>query len=443
MSGQADPRRGWFGALAYLLIACGLVVLALQARSAAGHVGGDFRIFHQAALRFSQAPLALYPAEAHLTLQGFLYPPPSILLFLPFSLFGVADGYALFVVLIYACAAGALMMWLRAVDRAGLGPVHLTGADQVAVLVLGLASGPVLAVMVAGQVDSLVLCLCITHVVLLRSGRGAAAGAVLAVGFWIKIYPALLLAYALWTPGRNRVAVGFAAVMLAVPVLALPVVPAELYGTYFLDLMPALSGRTIVNIYNQSAAAFLTRLDLPIGEALRSYDAFLIRPTDKLSILAAALAGIVLMARHARRPGGLDLVVAASLIAMIGPVAPLGWGHTYVYVLPLLVVTLALALKQGSATLPGVIAALFATICVPAYHRMPFLNDAPPLVQNLVYSRYLLVTLVLLGITWRLVYARDRRRPGEIAGAVLQGRQHTRRRVSMSIGRALGSERLP
>lgn len=426
ISRQAGPRRGWFGKLAYVLIACGLVVLAWQARSAAGHIGSDFRIFHQAARRFSQTPLALYPAEAHLTLQGFLYPPPSILLFLPFSSLDVANGYALFVVLIYVCAAGALMMWLRAVDQAGLAPASLTRADQVALLVLGLAAGPVLAVAVAGQVDSLVLCLCVAHVVLLRSGRSGAAGAVLAVGFWIKLYPALLLAYALLTPGRNRIAFGFAVAVLAVPVLALPVVPAGLYQAYFLELLPALSGRTIVNIYNQSAAAFLTRLDLPISEALRSYDAYPVRPADKLGILAAALAGIALLVRLARRPGGLDLVVAASLIAMIGPVAPLGWGHTYVYVLPLLVVALALALKQGGAVLPGAIAVLFATICIPAYRRLPFLIDAPPLVQNLVYSRYLLATLTLLGITWLLVSARGRRhRSGEAAGVVLQRRERT------------------
>lgn len=416
---QVGPRRGWFGKVAYLVIPCGLVVLALQARSVVGHIGSDFRIFHQTALRFSQTPLALYPGDAHVTLQGFLYPPPSILLFLPFSLVNVATGYALFVGLLYLCTAGALAMWLRVVGRAGLTSMTLTGADHVALLVLGLAAGPVFAGAAAGQVDSIVLCLCVAYIVLLRSGRSAAAGAILAVGCWIKIYPALLLVYALRTPGRNRVAAGFAITGLAVPVLALPIVPAGLYVAYFLDLLPTLSGRTIVNIYNQSAAAFLTRLDVPIRESLQTFDAYPIRPAVRLGILVAALSSIALLMRLARRPAGLDLVVVASLIAIIGPIAPLGWGHSYIYVLPLLVVALALALERRSVMLAGVVVAVFTAMSIPAYRRFTFLADAPSLVQNLVYSRYLLATLLLLGITWLLVHGREqRRRSGDMKGVV-------------------------
>ena len=99
-----SSNRTWFGKVVYPLIAGCLSLIIVQALSIVGHVGSDFRLFYQAAHRFSRDPLSVYLSGSQETLQGFLYPPPAIAIFLPFLKFSLDTGYYVFIVAIYISA---------------------------------------------------------------------------------------------------------------------------------------------------------------------------------------------------------------------------------------------------------------------------------------------------------------------------------------------------
>ena len=89
---------------------------------------------------------------------------------------------------------------------------------------------------------------------------------------------------------------------------------------------------------------------------------------------------------------------AAILMALIAVIAPLGWGHTYMMVLPLVMLQL-IAMRDAR---PIVAIAIFclrrgldgsgrSSVC-RSWKR------SPDWLLNLIYSRYLLATLVLAAI---------------------------------------------
>jgi alpha-1,2-mannosyltransferase len=85
---------------------------------------------------------------------------------------------------------------------------------------------------------------------------------------------------------------------------------------------------------------------------------------------------------------------AAILMALIAVIAPLGWGHTYVMVLPLVMLRL-ITMRNASAIVAAITALCVLAIMVPAGRRLP-IDFMPGWLQNVVYSRYLLATLVLM-----------------------------------------------
>ena len=88
---------------------------------------------------------------------------------------------------------------------------------------------------------------------------------------------------------------------------------------------------------------------------------------------------------------------AASLIALIAVIAPLGWGHTYVMVLPLVVYQLIAMTKASLNTAIAIFLCMLA-LMVPAGRHLP-IEWGPDWLENVVYSRYLIATIVLMLIS--------------------------------------------
>ena len=87
-------------------------------------------------------------------------------------------------------------------------------------------------------------------------------------------------------------------------------------------------------------------------------------------------------------------MIAATLIALIAVVAPLGWGHTYVMALPLVMLHLA-SLRDARPIAASTIFRCVAAMMIPAGRRLAVVETAPDWLLNMMYSRYLLATLVL------------------------------------------------
>ena len=115
------------------------------------------------------------------------------------------------------------------------------------------------------------------------------------------------------------------------------------------------------------------------------------------SISLAAGAAILALWRRARDGARALVLNAAILMALIAVIAPLGWGHTYMMVLPLVILQL-IAMRDARPIVAIAIFFCVAALMVPAGRRFAFVEGSPDWLLNLIYSRYLLATLVLAAI---------------------------------------------
>jgi hypothetical protein len=387
---------------AYIWLALGLLLLALEIHSFSGHIGSDYRIFYKAAIRFRTNASSLYVLDSARTLQGFLYPPPAVILFLPFSIFPMDLSYRLFLALLYSSAFAAMAIWANLSDFNDKA-VAISRLSRTNLVLLSTVSGPFFAAITAGQVDILVLLLCVAYIALIVQDRPVIGGLVLAIGFWIKLYPVVLLAYVLSRRDAFQILLGFAFGLLIVPLVLAPAVPFELYRLYFLDLLPRFSGSTIVNIYNQSLAAFYTRLNLPLSAGIHSFQVYAVPTSVRLPIAAGAIAiaASISVVTKFVKPATLPLL--AMILAIFAVFAPLGWGHTYVYIFPLVYSTWIMGRQAQSTFTPIFVGIIYLTLLIPAYRVLPFNPILPELIYKIIYSRYLFSTAFLLLISAMLV----------------------------------------
>lgn len=349
----------------------------------------DFHYYYEAAQRFSADSHQLYRLSDDV-IAGFAYPPPAIVPFVWLSRLPLGVAFLLTTIASYAAVIIAVELWWSYLRRHA---ITVDRGTRLAVLLVVLALGPTYMNAVFGQVNTLVLASAVGFVAA-ADARPLLAGSVVAVGAWLKIYPALLLWVWAWDRGAWRAIGWTAGAVLIIGVLSLPMVPVDAFRTFVFDVLPARGDKTAIHIANQSLAAFLERfrhepsmfLDwtgqqaVTVGSGVRAINfAFL-----GIAMIALAVIG--------RRHKGVPHVTAA-LMALIAIVAPLGWGHTYVMALPLVVMAL-LALKDAETITAIVIAGCLAALMIPAGRHLP-IDWAPEFAQNLVYSRYLLAAVVL------------------------------------------------
>jgi alpha-1,2-mannosyltransferase len=386
--------------LAWLAIAFAVLLFVLQGLSLQNHISSDFKIYYWAAKHFVDNPMLLYQESSRLTLSGYLYPPPSIFLFLPLQLVSLEIGFQLFSPLILLSALIALLLWLRLLVKADLAPSNLL--LMAAILSLAIVSGSVFSGR-AGQIDAFVLLLCVIAVALAES-MPLLAGAIISVGAWIKIYPALLIFYAMTQASFRRFLCGFLVAGITIPGLACTVIPIDLMFKYFLDILPSLSGRTIINIDNQSLQAIGVRAMIPLSEAINSFAAYPVPSLLRWGGNVMALSMILLTACLVRRrkSKNLNLYIAAVIMAMIPLMAPLGWGHTYIYVLPLFCLMVS---RAASHSLPSLLVALFVYLAFvfPSHHNFQYLQGMPDFFLELLFARYAIATIVLCILSWRFI----------------------------------------
>lgn len=351
----------------------------------------DFHYYYQAAARVAGDRSLLYLASDDV-IAGFAYPPPAILPFVPITRLPLGAALVLVTIASYLALLYAVSLWWSRLARRGL------AAEASSLWTTGLivaALGPTYMNAIFGQVNAFVLVSAVLFVSFARIGA-LVPGTALALGSALKLYPALMVCVAAWDYRRVAPAVLIAVVMGAVIVGAsLAYLPIDAYRTFFAEVLPARSGVTAIHISNQSLMAFLERFSYEPQLYLNwtGQQAVVTSPAVRaanLGVLAAALVALTYVGRSDERK---HPAVDAALMALIPIFAPLGWGHAYMMVIPL-VITQLLAMRQ--APLIGAVTVLCVlAFMVPAGRHLP-VDGAPAFLQNILYSRYLLATLALI-----------------------------------------------
>jgi alpha-1,2-mannosyltransferase len=352
----------------------------------------DFHYYYEAAQRFSADAGRLYlPTDD--VIAGFAYPPPAILPFVVLTRLPLGAAFLVMTVASYAALVIAARLWCSYLRRQG---VTIAVSTEFAVTLIAVALAPSYMNVMIGQVNAFVLVSAIGFVSFAPL-LPAVGATFLALGIWLKIYPIVLAGIGSWDP-RNWRALGWTiAIGLAIAISLLPLVPPSAYQSFLTEVLPARIDKTAIHITNQSLGAFLERFHYPSLQFLNwtGEQAVTVSALVRIGNSLFAVGAVLLFWTRAR--DGDDVAKAtsaASMIALIAMIAPLGWGHTYVMVVPLVIVKL-IDMRDASPLRALAIAVCLAALFVPAGRRFAFIELGPDWFQNLVYSRYLLATIVL------------------------------------------------
>jgi hypothetical protein len=396
-SSTASPsadRRG-NGAFAMVLLVLGAACLLWGFyRFVSGYllVGkvGDFAVYYEAA----QALLHHLPVyEQTITSpNGFLYPPVSLGLFVLFAPFSPQVAYSLFATVVYGSTAVASWLFLRQVAAAAGKPI--SRLMLIACAVFGLGFAPTYLNVIAGQVNTLVLLLCVFYLYLLDR-RPFLAGVLLGLAAWIKVYPVLLGIFVFAHSRYRNVLLGLACVFFAAPLLLAWLVPVNLYRDYFFSVLPQVSRIGTVHIYNQSIAAAVHRFFRPLADAFNWEVYTLSTVAQGVSTLVLSVSAIVVLLWLRRDVAARKNAGFALLLALIPMLVSLGWGYTYVLVLPLIFMLLLHAAERGIWWQAAVLI-LISGFCIPSYSEVQAINRLPEILAQVFYARYPLATLAMV-----------------------------------------------
>jgi hypothetical protein len=388
--------------LLWILACASIVLLAYEATTLIGSVLGplianpqalqtDFHYYYEAARRFSGDRARLYSMSDDV-IAGFAYPPPAIVPFLWLSTWPLGTALLAFTITSYLVLVMSLQQWFACLKRNGMTVDRNT---TIAIVLIALASGPTYMNAVFGQVNAFVLATAVAFVCLAPT-RAFEAAVLLALGVWLKIYPIVLAAIALWDRRTWRALAWAAAALAAIGLLTMAIVPYREFQSFFLEVLPARGDKTAIHIVNQSLLAFVERFRHTPELFLNwtGHEAVTVSP-----VLRSVNAGFAALAVGLIWKGPSSATLkSACLIALVAVVAPLGWGHTYVMVLPLVVIQL-IALRDSPPFTAVVIFLSVAAFMVPAGRHLP-IDPAPGWLQNVVYSRYLIATIALILIAF-------------------------------------------
>lgn len=367
----------------------------------------DFHYYYDAAVRFRGDSGRLYQLSDDF-IAGFAYPPPAILPFVALSYLPLGVSLLLFTTLSYAVLVAAIVSWLSYLRLRG---IVIEPRVAVAAALVAVALGPTYSNAIFGQVNAIVLG-CAVGFITLGSTRPALGGALLAAGVWLKIYPVLLTAVALWNRNVWR-RLPYAIAVSAVGVLALLwFLPLSSYVTFLADVLPARFDKTAVHILNQSLIAFLERFALPPERFLNwdGEEAIAVSGVIRAINWTFGIAVIALLWRRATHGPRVEAIdSAAGVMALAAVIAPLGWGHTFVLALPLIILHLV-SLRDARPLHAAIVFLCVAAMMVPAGRRFSLVEQLMPWVQNVFYSRYLLATLVLIALPPAIAPYTDSRR---------------------------------
>jgi len=241
--------------LAWWALAIYILALAI---SATLRMQGDFAVYYRAGHRVLRGA-AIYPADDR---DRFLYAPIFAIAMAPFAaLPRHAAQAAFFIVNAWGLVALIIGAGVMLFGRARNLPAALI---VVPVLLTALLIGNNIE---HGQVNLPVLALCVWAIVYARESRAMASGAMLASAILVKPF-ALLIGLYLLLRGRFPAlgwTIAATAVLLAAPIVVFgPHGLADQTGAYF-HAVAAMTGRYRTMLTNQSAVAWIARLELRAG----------------------------------------------------------------------------------------------------------------------------------------------------------------------------------
>jgi alpha-1,2-mannosyltransferase len=384
-----------------VVVGCGLLGIAIAVRAVPG-VAVDLAVYRAGGAAVL-AGRPLYGSPVFRDMQ-FTYPPFAALVFTPLAVLPAAVGQAALVVV--KCALllfVAQRSWRSVAAMRG----RALGTAAVVTASLVLLTEAVRYDFYVGQINLVLLALVVADLTGRddRPWRGMGVG--IAAG--IKLTPLIFVAYLL-VVRRFRAAAVATGTFAGTVLLALPL--RSEFVEYWLDGTFADSGRVygdVASTHNQSLRGLLLRSGLVEGRVPWVWVA---------SAIVVGVVVLVVAARATQQGRRLQAVTICGMCAAV--VSPWSWGHHWVWILPLAVVTAQRVIVSAGRT-PWSVIGLLLPLTLPQVRALADpLDDAGPAVFTsgpialLLGNTYLVIFVATLVLT--LVETRHQPRHADRVG---------------------------
>lgn len=359
----------------------------------------DYQHYHEASLRFIKNPSLLYLSQSNTSLTGFIYPPLSIIFFLPFSFLPLKFAYLSFMIIGYIALVFSIVIFVKILEQELNYP--LKPSLKIACILISLAFAPTFMNAIYGQVNTLVLFFCVFYIWLAKKNKPWLAGLILSLSIWLKLYPIFLVLLSFFNKTYRKTLPSAMGSLILYPILSLFIIPFELYYYYFFIMLPNLSNLIIVHVMNQSLMAILTRLFLPFYyyKLWGTQGVISINIGIKILNLFFICFFFLYIYKFKKQK---TLLLETLFLAMVPMFTILGWGYTYVMVLPLGLLLLLHSIKENFFTKFIVLISMLLFI-QPSYSDLAYENCLPIFLRVIFYSRYLLSALILFFVWLHMV----------------------------------------
>lgn len=322
----------------------------------------DHDVYHHAAMRCAEHAEQLYTDATHTYESGgtFNYPPPAVLPFMLLAPLGRTVSYITASTLSLASSLALTLVSILLLQHRRHAPVRRM--HIILAVATWLCFAPVWQDAKHGQVNAFVCLCCVLSVHWTLQRRPILAALCIVVGTWLKVYAVIMLvpivpmlvAQARQTRAMLDIRQALAAmfwpmIWSAVVVIgALPWIPIELYRTYATTVLPSLSSYTGLNPLNQSLIGAYARLSTTSSDlATTSFVAIpgWVHTLQSVSIVAVSS----VIARASWRQTHHVITLSVCILAMIPILSSYGWEYTFIFCLPLTVMTVITVFGEATA----------------------------------------------------------------------------------------------
>lgn len=357
----------------------------------------DFEYFYKMGIQSITSPARLYcdpdnEGTAVLLLKRNVfhpYPPPAALLFRMFSILPFAYSYAVWSMLIYIVIVITFYLYVNCLHEE-----RFQGESGMWFpLVLCISAAPAFLDSSFGNVNSLLLLLCVVYAWLFKGKKYVRAGVVLSFAFWLKLYPAVLLLTIFKTGEKRKLIGSFMAGISGVFIISLFFIPIEVFKEFFLEITPAYSGQTITHVFNQSLTPALLRLFRGSTDIFFSYDHMVIPLEFRIVTYVVIVSALIVFWYITLKYKASSTCIIAGLCNLIPLITPIGWGYTFVMLYPSLIILYYRGILRTNVTALLYLLCCFA-LAAPSYHNIEKLS-LHYLFKLIYYSRYTISSLLL------------------------------------------------
>ena len=381
---------------------------------------GDFPSFYWGAwLAFEEhrSPYvmgAFTEAESLLKQRVFpyLYPPPSLLAFYPFSLLSYEAAKLLLLITSYASILIFIYLFFFKIAALDSLP-SMQGVVASSSIIYVLMYYPIIDNLNWGQINLIVLALlCLAWSALKRNGHPLSIALPLSLAILMKTYPVLLLPLLL-IKKSYRAVVGVLLLLVVYAVIAWSVLPRSLWSDWLTNVWPSGGyGRAPFNLFlpvapwNHSINGFGLFLQDLYAEILWMPSWLMTRPLSYLLsalVLTVTIGLSYLCSRRNEGENTLDIEVSLFLLMMF-LVAPLSWEHHLVYILPSALIAIYLLLYDSTQlTVKVVIIASLLIIALnlqreDMYHMRKVLGFIIPIKFYAVFVIWIFFVIKIRGL---------------------------------------------